>query len=135
MAAGEQRRRRNRSRTDRVSRELRLNLRVNADELRLIEQAAERAGLTPTGYAAAAAVSAAHAGNTPHLDELRAAIGELAQTRTAVNRIGTNLNQAVAALNATGEAPEWLGTIAALCGRTVDAVDDAIAQMRKAAGR
>ena len=33
---------------------------------------------------------------------------ELFAARTAVVRFGTNVNQAVAALNSTGEVPEWL---------------------------
>ncbi len=135
MAATDHTRRRNRARSTGNQRTLRLTPRFTAEEIRQLEQAAEAAGLTPTGYTALAAVAAARAGQTPQLDELRAALGELAKARTAVNRIGTNLNQAVAALNATGDAPPWLHTIAELCGRTVDAVDDAIGQVRKAVPR
>jgi len=127
-------RRRNRTRAH-GQRRLRLTPRFSDTEICELEQAAEKAGLTPTGFAAQAAVAAARAGATPHLNALRGAVAELVAARTAVNRVGTNLNQAVAALNATGEAPAWLQAVAELCGRTVDAADDAIGQLRKAIPR
>jgi hypothetical protein len=39
---------------------------------------------------------------------------QLFAARTAVVRFGTNVNQAVTALNTTGEAPQWLGRAAAM---------------------
>jgi hypothetical protein len=42
-----------------------------------------------------------------------------------VRRFGGNVNQAVAALNSTGEAPEWLGTAVELATRAVRQVDAA----------
>lgn len=101
----------------------------------MIAAAAAAAGLTPAGFAAIATTSAARAAATPHLDELRGAVGELVAARTAVTRVGTNLNQAVAMLNSTGSAPTWLETIAGLCARTVAGVDDAIVMLRKALPR
>ena len=55
----------------------------------------------------------------------RAALAELMSARVQVRRFGTNVNQAVAALNASGEAPEWLGQAVALAGRAVARVDEA----------
>jgi hypothetical protein len=49
---------------------------------------------------------------------------ELFDLRTAVNRVGTNLNQAVTALHSTGDAPVWLSTVVAMCACTLRAVDE-----------
>ena len=56
---------------------------------------------------------------------------ELATLRTAVVRVGTNLNQAVAALHATGEAPVWLRHVVEQCGRALAAVDDAASRVHR----
>ena len=45
--------------------------------------------------------------------------------RAAVRRFGGNVNQAVTALNVTGEAPEWLGQAVQLTARAVARVDAA----------
>ena len=124
-----------RRRQDSTHRTVRINLRLSAAEAAAVTAAAAAAGLTPAGYAAIAATAAANVAATPHLDELRGAVGELVAARTAVTRIGTNLNQAVAGFNATGTPPPWLETIAVLCGRTVAGVDDAIAALRRALPR
>jgi hypothetical protein len=39
------------------------------------------------------------------------------QAHTQLRKFGTNVNQAVAAFNATGQAPEWLKSTVTLCGR------------------
>ena len=56
---------------------------------------------------------------------------QLFEARTAVNRFGNNANQAVAALNATGEAPEWLGHAVALCVRAVRNLDGLIDEVHR----
>jgi hypothetical protein len=48
---------------------------------------------------------------------------ELFAARTAVIRTGTNLNQATAALNATGEAPAWLDRAVERCGQSLRQLD------------
>ena len=45
--------------------------------------------------------------------------------REQVARIGVNLNQAVAALNATGEAPIWLDRAVGIAARVVLRLEDA----------
>jgi hypothetical protein len=47
--------------------------------------------------------------------------------RVTVGRIGVNLNQAVAAFNATGQPPHWLARAVALCERRMARVDAVIA--------
>jgi hypothetical protein len=49
--------------------------------------------------------------------------GELADVRLAVVRVGTNLNQAVRVLRATGQAPVYLQHVVEVCGRALAAVD------------
>jgi hypothetical protein len=41
-----------------------------------------------------------------------------------VARFGTNVNQAVTVLHATGEVPEWMERAAALVGRSIRALDE-----------
>lgn len=64
---------------------------------------------------------------TPTREGLAAPQAELFDAVVAVNRIGTNLNQAVAALNATGEAPDWLAQAVALCERRMARLDEVVA--------
>lgn len=94
--------------------------------------AARRAGLTPTGFCALAALTAAR-GETSAVppeviryEALAVVQAELFELRTAVNRVGTNLNQAVAALNSTGQAPVWLSTVVGMCARTLMTVDEVV---------
>lgn len=68
------------------------------------------------------------------MEALAQAQVELAALRTAVVRVGTNLNQAVAALHATGEAPVWLGQVVEQCGRALAAIDDAASRLHRRLG-
>jgi hypothetical protein len=102
------------------ARDHRLTPRFTDAELAAIRAAAEAAQMTPTGFCTLAALAAARrqpgqprpAGGSPaevaDVEELAEMQRELFAARTAVNRTGVNLNQAVAALNATGEPPVWL---------------------------
>ncbi len=107
----------------------RLTPRFSDDELARIAAAATAVGMTPTGFCAEAAVAAA-TGSPPasaggqDRQALVVLQRQLFDAVTAVNRIGTNLNQAVARLNATGEAPAWLDRAVALCLRSVDRLDE-----------
>jgi hypothetical protein len=101
-------------------RRLRIAPSFSTHEYAAVVAAAARIGLTPTGYCARAALALAAnsptepttttteadgAGRGPAAAEAMAALqAELADARTAVVRVGTNLNQAVRALNAAGEA-------------------------------
>lgn len=98
-------------------RDRRINLRLDADEHGEIVDAAGRLGITPSGFCAESALAAAR-GLTPPggtipgtgitREELARLQRELFAAQSTVNVIGRNLNQAVAALNATGIAPDWL---------------------------
>ncbi|MBX7266494.1 hypothetical protein KIF24_10935 [Micromonospora sp. Llam7] len=105
------------------------------DEWAAIAAAAEKVDLTPTGFIAQAAyahargecaTTGAGSGGDGY-EVLRQLLGELFETRTALNRVGTNLNQAVAAFNSTGEAPVWLADAVRLVTRAVTSVDETAA--------
>ena len=103
----------------------RVTVRLAEEELAAIELAAGRAGLTPSGYVGAVALAAARGTVPPAPSETQAALAELMQARAQVRRFGGNVNQAVAALNATGEAPGWLAEAVELTARAVRRVDEA----------
>jgi hypothetical protein len=109
-------------------------------EYEALAAAARRVGLTPTGFCAQAALAAAVApandaapllGADPEVEALSEAQAELATLRTALVRVGTNLNQAVAALNATGEPPVWLRHVVEQCGRAMAAIDEAASRVHR----
>jgi hypothetical protein len=126
-----------------------------AEEYEAIAKAAARVGLTPTGFCAQSAIAAASpppphtgpaatgdgahaggnrsgpAGRDERREALASAQAELAETRIAVVRIGTNLNQAVRILNTTGEAPVWLRHVAEICARALRGVDEAASRVHR----
>jgi hypothetical protein len=126
-------------------------------EYAALAAAARWVGLTPTGFCAHAALAAATAtgepptdagpppatgaapagphiaagGADPRVEALAQLQAELAALRTAVVRIGTNLNQAVAALRARGEVPVWLRHVAKQCAAALRAVDQAASGLHR----
>jgi uncharacterized protein (DUF1778 family) len=118
-------------------RTFRLNARFSEQERAEIEIAAAAIGMTPTGFAADAALLAAR-GTPMALDamkqrEMFARLQrQLFEARTAVNRFGNNVNQAVAALHATGQAPiEALAHASALCTRAVRNLDQLVDELHR----
>jgi len=111
----------------RPSRERRVNLRLSEDEYAALSDAAATAGLTPAGFATEAALAAARGEGMPEHRTLRALLLELMAARTQVRRYGVNVNQAVAQLQATGEAPGWLD-------RAAGGADRGVARVEAAAG-
>ncbi|MTK05436.1 hypothetical protein [Micromonospora sp. CP22] len=116
----------------------RINLRLDEAEHSDVVTAANRAGLTPTGFCADAALAAARSTTAPGAliagtgvtrAELAAMQRELFAARTAITRTGTNLNQATAALNATGEAPIWLDHAVKRCVQALDRLDALVADI------
>lgn len=102
-----------------------MKLRYTDDEFAAVAQAAREAGLTPTGYAAEAALAAALRTEAPSTAPWRVALLELMEARGQVRRIGVNINQAAKAINATGETPEWLTRAVAMTDRAVTRLDEA----------
>lgn len=103
-------------------------LRLSDEEKAAIDRAAAAARLTPTGYAAKAAVAAASAGKAPAgpTDDLRDLQHELFAARRAVAMFGNNVNQAAAAFNATGLLPDWAAEAVRLCAAAVARLDEVI---------
>ena len=94
-----------------------------------VQTAALAAGLTPTGFVAAAGLTMADpqaqdrlVGSGDDLD--RAVLTELLAIRTALRRYGVNVNQGIAALHSGAGAPVWLRQAVAGCDRAVGRLDD-----------
>ena len=122
----------------RSGRLMRLNARFTEQERAEIELAAAAIGMTATGFAAEAALLAAR--GTPMALDVTVAQREtfarlqrqLFEARTAVNRFGSLVNQAVAALHATGQPPiESLAHATALCTRAVRNLDLLIDELHR----
>ena len=62
---------------------------------------------------------------------LREALVELMSAAGLVRRVGTNLNQAVARLNATGQRGDDLLPAAQLCVRVIRRLDEAAEHVRR----
>jgi hypothetical protein len=80
---------------------------------------------------AEAALAAAKGTAAPDASPLRELVVELMAARAQVRRVGVNVNQAVAKLNATGAAPVWLADALRLCERAVARVDEAAAAISR----
>ena len=93
--------------------------------------AAARAGLARGAYAAEAALSVARGVRSPADAPLREALGEFVRAAGLVRRIGINLNQAVAKLNATGQHSGDLLPYAEESIRRAEQLDAAAEQIRK----
>jgi len=104
---------------------------LSDEEFGEVGAAAERAGLAKGAYAAQATLSAAHGAGVPADSPLREALGEFMRAAGLVRRIGVNLNQAVARLNATGQRSGDLLPYAAESLRWAERLDQAAEEVRK----
>jgi hypothetical protein len=109
---------------------------LTVEEYAAIEKAAKRAGLARGAYAASAVMAAAAYGS-PVGDQgpLRQVLVELMRAAGLVRRIGANLNQAVAKLNAIGQPTETLPAYAAQRIRHADHIDAVADAVREALTR
>jgi hypothetical protein len=110
-------------------------LRYTQAEFAEVADAARCAGLTPTGYAAEAALASARGVDGPALHPERAALAELVRARVQVRKFGVNVNQAVRQLNAIGEAPSWLDDAVKVATHAVAEVEVAATAMAVATRR
>lgn len=101
------------------------------DEYNQIGTAAANAGLAMGAYAAEAALAVARNEAEPPDVPLRDALRELIRSAGLVRRIGVNLNQAVAKLNATGQRSGDLLPYAAEALRRAERLDSAAEQIRR----
>ncbi|MBL3808460.1 MobC family plasmid mobilization relaxosome protein [Streptomyces sp. BRB081] len=111
----------------------RMNLRLGDDEKAAIEAAATLARKTPTSYAADVAVAVAMNKLFPVPNTYREELRELIEARTALARIGTNLNQIARVLNSGGDVTqEQLDAVLERVGEAVRRVDEAtVVNMRR----
>ena len=103
-------------------------------EVASVRAAAQLAGLTPTGFVAAAGLTLSGSGTAPATSADRALLAELLQGRTALGRYGVNLNQAVAALNSGAGAPVWLLQAVSGCARASERMDRATVVLSRRLG-
>jgi hypothetical protein len=82
-------------------------IRLDDAEYARVAEGARRAGLTPAGFAATAAVRTAQGIDLAADITWREALHELIQARTQIRRYAVNVNQIAAALNAGVGAPPW----------------------------
>jgi hypothetical protein len=98
-------------------------------ELAELDAAAGQAGLSRGAFAAGAALAAARDGAARAGVPLREALVELMAAAGLVRRVGTNFNQAVARLNATGQRGDDLLPAAQFCVRVIRRLDEAAEQL------
>jgi hypothetical protein len=106
--------------------------RYDEQEFAVLAAAAERARLTPSGFLAGAGLAAAGQGPAPSQSVDRELLAELLRLRLAIRRYAVNVNQAVAALHSTGDAPVWLSRAVAGAQQAVLSAD---AATRRVTGR
>jgi len=96
-----------------------------------LDSAASLAGLSRGAYAAQAALAVARGGGSRAGVPLREALVELMTAAGLVRRAGTNLNQAVARLNTTGQRGDDLLPAAQFCVRVIRRLDEAAEHVRR----
>ena len=114
-----------------VSRPRVVQFSLTEEEFAEVSAAADRLGLARGAFAAGAALAAARGGPAPDLSPVREALVEVMTAAGLVRRAGTNLNQAVARLNATGQRGADLLPAAEFCARVIRRLDEAAEQLRR----
>lgn len=109
-----------------------VEFRLNDEELELLEEAASRSGRARGAHAAEITMAALRGGPAADTVALREALRELYRAAGLIRRIGVNLNQAVAKLNATGQRSGDLLPYAAESIRRAERLDTAAEEIRKA---
>jgi len=109
-----------------------VELRLNDEELELLEEAASRSGRARGAHAAEITIAALRGGSAADSAALREILRELYNAAGLVRRIGVNLNQAVAKLNATGQRSGDLLPYAAESIRRAERLDTVAEEIRKA---
>ena len=112
-------------------RERRLTVKLTPAEWATVLSAAAHAGMAPGAYAAQALLDAAEY-RAVRLPEIRRQmVVALMQSAAQVSRIGTNLDQAVASLKASGVPGPDLEAAARHCARVIRLVDEAAELVRR----
>ncbi len=110
-------------------------VRLSDEEHQAIHDAASRTHLTATGFTAMAALASATATAGPESGQTAAALRDLQQelfaARRAVNMYASNVNQAAAAYNSTGQLPDWIVEAVTLCASAVARIDQVTGRIRR----
>jgi hypothetical protein len=101
------------------------------DELAELDEAAGKAGLARGAFAAEVTMAAARGRSARISAPLREALVELISAAGLVRRARTNLNQAVARLNATGQRGKDLLPATQFCVRVIRRLDEAVEHVRR----
>jgi len=104
---------------------------LTEDEFDEVSAAADRSGLARGAFAAEVTLVAARGAPARTGSPLREALMEVMSAAGLVRRVGTNLNQAVARLNATGQRGEDLIPAARFCVRVIRRLDETAEQLRR----
>ncbi|KAB2388665.1 hypothetical protein [Actinomadura montaniterrae] len=107
-----------------------LQLRLSDEERAALSAAAEREQLATAAWAALTLSAAANGTPREEYRELWELLEAVLQARGQAQRIGVNLNQAVAALN-SGEMSSTLQWYADAAARTVCKLDDLAEELRR----
>jgi hypothetical protein len=114
-----------------VRRPHRVEFSLTDEEFEDLASAAERSRLARGAYAADATLTMARGTACSTDSMLREALGEFVRAAGLVRRIGVNLNQAVAKLNATGQRADDLLAYAAESMRRARKLDDVAEEIRR----
>ncbi len=114
-----------------VSRSRVVQFSLSEEEFEEVCLAAGRLGLARGAFAAEVVLAAARGEAAPSVSPVREALVEVMAAAGLVRRAGTNLNQAVAKLNATGQAGAELVPAAAFCVRVIRRLDEVAEQLRR----
>lgn len=101
------------------------------EEFYEVSGAAEWSGLARGAFAAEVTLAMARGAEPKMPSPLREALIELMVAAGLVRRVGTNLNQAVARLNAIGQRGEDLLPSVRFCMRVIRRLDETAEQLRR----
>lgn len=104
---------------------------LTEEEFEEVSAAAAKAGLARGAFAAEATLASARGTATRKSSPVREALVELMSAAGLVRRAGTNLNQAVARLNATGQRGDDLIPATQFCLRVIRRLDETAEQLRR----
>lgn len=107
----------------------RIAISVDEAERGELERAAREEGLTVSAYVADKALAAARHVTPSNVGPLREALADLVRATFHVQKVGVNLNQAVAALNSTGEDPGNLMQYARYATVVIERLDQVAAKI------
>lgn len=125
LAKGRNRRPRSESKRRRV-----LYILLSDDEHAAVSRAAEREHLATAAWAALTLLAAASGTPRAEHNQVREVLKAVMQARGQAQRIGVNLNQAVAALN-SGEVSSTIQSYARAAAHTVRKLDELADDLRK----